>query len=82
LLFGAITNLWAWPFFVAGPDISYEPGLGLWETVRRYWNYYLLTSFGWDAMRSLANAVLLASLGPALLRGLDRYRDRFTWSEG
>jgi energy-coupling factor transport system substrate-specific component len=82
LLFGAITNLWAWPFFVSGPDISYEPGLGLSETLRRYWNYYLLTSFGWDAMRSLANAVLLATLGPALLRALDRYRDRFTWSEG
>ena len=62
--------------------MSYEPGLGLPETVRRYWNYYLLTSFGWDAMRSLANAVLLATLGPALLRALDRYRDRFTWSEG
>ncbi|MCA9852304.1 MAG: ECF transporter S component [Dehalococcoidia bacterium] len=82
LLFGAVTNLWAWPFFVSGPDISYEPGLGLPETVRRYWNYYLLTSFGWDAMRSLANAVLLATLGPALLRALDRYRERFTWSEG
>ena len=82
LLYGAITNLWSWPFFVAGPDISYEPGLGFSETVRRYWNYYLLTSFGWDAMRSLANAVLLVALGPALLRALERYRDRFTWQAG
>lgn len=80
ILYGAISNLWAWPFFISGPDISYEPGLGLVETVRRYWNYYLLTSFGWDAMRSLANAVLLATLGPALLRALERYRERFTWS--
>jgi energy-coupling factor transport system substrate-specific component len=82
LLYGAITNLWAWPFFVAGPDISYEPGLGPLETLRRYWNFYLLTSFGWDAMRSLANAVLLATLGPALLRALARYRDRFSWQAG
>jgi energy-coupling factor transport system substrate-specific component len=82
LLYGAITNLWAWPFFVAGPDVSYEPGLGLAETVRRYWNFYLLTSFGWDAMRSLANALLLATLGPALLRALERYRDRFHWQAG
>jgi energy-coupling factor transport system substrate-specific component len=82
LVYGAITNLWAWPFFVAGPDISYEPGLGLAETIRRYWNFYLITSFGWDAMRSLANAVLLATLGPTLLRALERYRDRFTWQAG
>lgn len=81
ILYGAITNLWAWPFFVSGPDVSYEPGLGPAETLRRYWNYYLLTSFGWDAMRSIANGVLLAALGPALLRALERYRDRFTWSQ-
>ena len=79
LLFGAITNLWSWPFFAAGPDISYEPGLGPEETLRRYWNYYLLTSFGWDLLRSLCNAVILLLVGGPLLRALIRFRDRFNF---
>jgi energy-coupling factor transport system substrate-specific component len=77
LLFGAITNLWSWPFFAAGPDISYEAGLGPAETLRRYWNYYVLTSFGWDLLRSLCNAVVLATVGGPLLRALVRFRERF-----
>jgi len=81
-VFGAITNLWAWPFFVSGPDISYEPGLGLAETLRRYWNYYLLTSFGWDLMRSLANIIVILAVGGPLLRALKRFHARFTWERG
>jgi energy-coupling factor transport system substrate-specific component len=77
LLFGAITNLWSWPFFAAGPDISYQPGLGPQETLRRYWNYYILTSFGWDLLRSVANAVVLVAVGGPLLRALLRFRERF-----
>ena len=79
VLFGAITNLWSWPFFAAGPDISYEAGLGPFETLRRYWNYYILTSFGWDLLRSAANAILLVSVGGPLLRALVRFRERFTF---
>jgi energy-coupling factor transport system substrate-specific component len=77
LLFGAITNLWSWPFFAAGPDISYQPGLGPQETLRRYWNYYILTSFGWDLLRSVANAAVLVAVGGPLLRALLRFRERF-----
>ena len=79
LLFGAITNLWSWPFFSAGPDISYEAGLGPVETVRRYWNYYILTSFGWDLLRSICNAVILVFVGGPLLRALVRFRERFSF---
>ena len=79
LLIGAITNLWSWPFFVAGPDISYEDGLGPLETLRRYWNYYIVTSFGWDLLRSVANAVVLAFVGPPLLQALQRFRERFSF---
>jgi energy-coupling factor transport system substrate-specific component len=78
-LYGAITNLWSWPFLVVGPDISYQPGLGVAETVRRYWNYYLLTSLGWDLLRSVCNAVVIALLGAPLLRALLRFKDRFSW---
>lgn len=79
LVFGAITNLWSWPFFAAGPDISYDPGLGPGETLRRYWNYYLLTSFGWDLLRSVCNAVVLVLVGGPLLRALIRFRERFSF---
>jgi energy-coupling factor transport system substrate-specific component len=79
LVFGAVTTLWFWPFWVGGPDITYQPGIGVAEAIRRYWNFYLLTSFGWDLMRSLCNAVVLAILGGPLLRALLRFRDRFSW---
>lgn len=82
LLFGAITNLWAWPFLAAGPDVAYEPGAGPFETLRRYWNYYLLTSLGWDLLRSICNAVVLVILGGPLLRALLRFRQRFTFELG
>ncbi len=81
VLFGAITNLWFWPFWVGGPDVTYQPGVGLVEELRRYWNFYLLTSFGWDLLRSACNAVLIVTLGGPLLRALLRFHDRFTWSE-
>jgi energy-coupling factor transport system substrate-specific component len=79
ILFGAITNLWSWPFWAGGPDVSYRPGLGLAETLRHYWNFYLLTSFGWDLFRSACNALVLATLGAPLLRALLRFHDRFSW---
>ena len=82
LLYGAITNLWAWPFWVGGPDVTYQPGIGIAETLRRYWNYYLLTSFGWDLLRSVCNALVLAILGGPLLRALLRFQQRFTFDIG
>ncbi len=79
LLYGAITNLWAWPWVVAGPDISYQAGLGAGETLRRYWNYYLLTSLGWDLLRTICNALVLAAVGGPILRALLRFRARFAF---
>ncbi|MCL4243278.1 MAG: hypothetical protein KJ048_18155, partial [Dehalococcoidia bacterium] len=49
---------------------------------RRYWNYYLLTSLGWDLLRSVCNAVVLVMLGGPLLRALLRFRQRFTFELG
>ncbi len=81
ILFGAVTNLWFWPFWVGGPDVTFQPGIGLAEAVRRYWNFYLLTSFGWDLVRAVCNAIVIAALGGPLLRALLRFHDRFHWSE-
>jgi energy-coupling factor transport system substrate-specific component len=79
LLYGAITNLWFWPFWAGGPDVTYQPGIGALEALRRYWNFYLLTSFGWDLLSSICNALVLAIVGGPLLRALLRFKDRFTW---
>ncbi|MFN0147128.1 MAG: ECF transporter S component [Dehalococcoidia bacterium] len=79
LLYGAITNLWSWPFWVGGPDLTYQAGIGLAEAVRRYWNFYLFTSFGWDLMRSVCNAVVLGLIGGPMLKALLRFRQRFAW---
>lgn len=79
ILYGAIVNLWSWPFWVGGPDVTYEPGLGVAEALRRYWNFYFLTSFGWDLVGAACNAVVLATLGRPLLRALTRFRTRFLW---
>lgn len=82
VLFGAITNLWFWPFWAGGPDVTYAPGIGVGEALRRYWNFYLLTSLGWDLVRAICNAIVLAVLGGPLLRALLRFKDRFTWESG
>ncbi len=79
--YGFVTNLWFWPFVVSGADIAYEPGLGLAETVRRYWNFYLLTSAGWDLLRAATNAILLLLLARPLLRTMLRFHARFSWRD-
>ncbi len=76
-LFGAIANLWFWPYVAQGESISWQPGLGLGETVRHYWSFYILTSAGWDSLRALGNVVLVLAVGRPTLDLLVRFRDRF-----
>lgn len=73
--YGAIMNLWFWPF-QRGGDLSWEPGMGPLATLRRYWSFYVATSFGWDAAGALANAVLILATGGALLGTLRRFAHR------
>jgi energy-coupling factor transport system substrate-specific component len=75
-LYGAVMNLWFWPFVRDGGALSWEPGLSLAETLDRYHAFYVATSFGWDAAGALANAVLVAATGRAVLRTLRRVGGR------
>jgi energy-coupling factor transport system substrate-specific component len=75
-VFGAIMNLWFWPFTAGEGDLSWQPGLGLLGTLHRYWSFYVVTSFGWDAAGALANAVLILLTGRALLPSLRRFASR------
>lgn len=75
-VYGAILNLWFWPFVDDGGALSWASGLGLVETLQRYWSFYVVTSFGWDAAGGLANAALIALTGGALLPSLRRFAIR------
>lgn len=81
IVFGAIMNLWSWPFIASGtslPDAqTWVPGAGLGEALNRYTAFYLATSLPWDIWMSLGNALLIAVLGPPILRLLRRFKQRF-----
>ena len=83
LLFGALLNLWFWPFSAPGVgeagSIYWTPGLSFGETVERYARFYLVTSLGFDLFRAAGNVVLVLVLGGPILRLLERYRRRFSW---
>lgn len=79
--FGALMNLWTFPFVAAPtqPLSQTENLLPFMETARRYAAYYLLTSLTWDFWRALGNFALTLALGAATLRALRRFQARFLW---
>ena len=79
-LYGAIMNLWQWPFIAGPQNQSYAVGLGITETLQRYLAYYLVTSLVWDVLAALGNALLILALGKPALRALRRFRQRFEFS--
>lgn len=82
LLFGAVMNLWFWPFFTqpSGTDLAWTPGMSLFNTLRVYGLFYLVTSLWWDAARAVGNVLLLGLLGIPLLRLLRRFHARFSFA--
>ncbi|HVX29183.1 MAG TPA: ECF transporter S component [Nitrolancea sp.] len=83
LLFGAIMNIWEWPFSAPGLQeqvgLYWVPGMSLGETLHTYVHFYLVTSLVYDLFRSIANVILVLLLARPILRLLDRFRERFTW---
>lgn len=83
LLFGALMNLWFWPFTAPGVDadsaLYWNPDLSLAETIQRYGHFYLVTSLPFDVFRAIGNVVLVLLLGAPVLKLLERYRTRFRW---
>jgi energy-coupling factor transport system substrate-specific component len=79
LAFGALMNVWFWPFVFSASEsqMYWEPGLGLAETVRRYLIFYGFTSLWWDILRAAGNLVLLLLFGAPVLRLLRRFQQRF-----
>lgn len=80
LVYGAIMNIWFWPY-AAGPVEQYwQPGLSLLDTLQRYAVFYLATSLVWDLFRSLATVALILAFGLPALKALRRFQQRFDFS--
>jgi energy-coupling factor transport system substrate-specific component len=84
LLFGALMNLWFWPF-VGGP--AAPPGSGYWEAglsvgqgFGRFLTFYVATSLVWDLARLAGTAGMLLLFGRPTLRTLRRFARRFTFT--
>ena len=74
--FGAVMNLWFWPFALGDGPLSWVPGMSAGETLERYWAFYVATSLAWDAAAALGNAVLIAVTGRPLLASMRRVAAR------
>jgi len=77
-VYGGLMTMWNWPFLAGtGTTVSYLPGAGLFENLRRFINYELLTGgLVWDAGRALTTCALLLLTAPALLATLKRAANR------
>jgi energy-coupling factor transport system substrate-specific component len=70
--YGAVMNLWAWPFVADGSALAWDPASGAASNLHRYAAFYGATSLAWDTFRAVGNAALVLVLGRPLLRTLDR----------
>jgi energy-coupling factor transport system substrate-specific component len=81
MVFGAIINLWFWPYIEMGqPGMHWQPKLSLWGTLGRYAVFYAVTSLWWDAGRAGGNLLLILLFGAPVLRLLRRFQRRFTFT--
>lgn len=80
-LYGAITNLWFWPFLAGPADLAFSAGTSLQTGFRNYAIYYLATSLVWDSGRGIGNALLVIFFGRATLKVLRRFQSRFHFSQ-
>lgn len=82
LLFGAIMNLWFWPYVIdIGQSGMYQqPGRGVWEILGRYATFYVATSLWWDMGRAAGNLLLILLFGAPILQLLRRFQKRFQFA--
>jgi len=76
-LFGALMNLWFWPYLAVEGAASWQPGLSAGEGLQRYAIFYLTTSLWWDLGRAAGNVLLILLFGRPILRLLRRFQKRF-----
>ena len=62
-LFGAVMNLWSWPFLASGSALAWDPGAGAGTNLHHYLAFYVATSFAWDTFRAVGNVALVLAWG-------------------
>ena len=79
LLFGALMNIWFWPYVYQAQDAGmyWQPDSGLLESLKRYALFYATTSLWWDLGRAGGNFLLILLFGTPVLRTLRRFGQRF-----
>jgi energy-coupling factor transport system substrate-specific component len=80
LAFGAVMNLWFWPFAARGSAIGWVPGAAVIDNLEHYAAFYALTSFGWDMFGAVGNAIAVTVAGRPLIGALDRAARRMHFS--
>lgn len=73
-LFGAIMNLWFWPFAVGTiTTLGYIPGAPFAINLEHFAAYTLITStLTWDTVRAVTTTIGLIAVGPMALSALNR----------
>ncbi|HBY95248.1 MAG: ECF transporter S component [Ardenticatenaceae bacterium] len=78
LLYGAILNLYFWPYAV-GSAGYWAPGMSWHQVLVQYTLFYATTSLWWDLVRAVGNAALILLFGAAVLKVLRRFQRRFSF---
>jgi hypothetical protein len=75
-LFGALMNLWFWPFMAGGgaqTGLGYQAGGSPWQNLTHFAAFSLLTSTTtWDTVRAITCAACILVLGAPILGVLRR----------
>ena len=74
LVYGAVMNLWFWPFMgaTAPAGAGFVPGATVGTNLGHYGVFYLATSLGWDLPRGVLTAALVFLAGGPVLSTLRR----------
>lgn len=79
-VYGLIMNLYTWPFLLGDAQMTYLPGSGIVDVMRRYAAYYLATSLIWDSAAAIGNILIVIAFGLPTIRALTRFRGRMQFS--
>jgi energy-coupling factor transport system substrate-specific component len=80
LIFGAVMNLWFWPYASGPAEQHWQTGASWMDGLTRYAAFYLATSLVWDVLRLVGNAALTFAFALPTLRALRRFQQRFAFS--
>ena len=79
-LFGVLMNVTDWiAFFRGHPTLGWEPGIAPATALIHFWNFYMVTSFGYDSFRAAGNVVMVLALGAPVMAALARFRLRLAF---